>query len=255
MNVLFRSTVKFFLIGFTVVFVLSRTCIADTIITGTVTDKRAGAVRDRVDLKKVMAVIDIDAGQEKDSTTNEPAKRILNNKSIGKLLNTREKPLLILSTSIGTITIELNRPKAPQTVKAIIDYASSGFYDGIVFHRVIKGFMIQGGGFTKDMQQKSTHTSIPNEAWNGLKNVRGTIAMARTRDPHSASSQFFINTANNRSLNFKGKNARGWGYCVFGKVVSGMEVVDAIESVKTTNFRQYTDVPIKPVVIKKAYIR
>lgn len=167
----------------------------------------------------------------------------------------REEPLLVLSTSEGTISIELNEKKAPETVKNIMNYASEGFYDGTIFHRVIKGFMIQGGGFTTNMQKKKTNAPIKNEADNGLKNLRGTVAMARTKDPHSASSQFFINTGDNDFLDFKSKNKKGWGYCVFGKVIDGMEVVDAIELVKTTNVLKYRDVPVKPVIIRKVYIK
>ena len=136
-----------------------------------------------------------------------------------------------LETSHGIITIELDEKAAPLTCQNFLNYVNDGFYDGTIFHRVIKGFMIQGGGLTADMQKKATKDSIGNEADNGLKNKRGTIAMARTREPHSATAQFFINTVDNFSLDHKGKTPQGWGYCVFGKVVDGMEVVDAIEGV------------------------
>ena len=165
-----------------------------------------------------------------------------------------ELPKVRLETSLGTIIIELNTPAAPKTVKNFLSYVDDGFYSNTIFHRVIKGFMIQGGGFTENMQQKSAKANITNEADNGLQNLRGTIAMARTNAPHSASSQFFINTVNNTSLNFKAKTGRGWGYCVFGKVVDGMDVVDAIEKQPTTVKNPYRDVPVTPVIIKNAVV-
>lgn len=148
----------------------------------------------------------------------------------------------------------MNAEAAPGTVKNFIDYARSGFYDKTIFHRVIKGFMIQGGGMTDDLQKKETKPPIKNEADNGLKNLPGTIAMARTPDPHSASSQFFINAVDNQSLNFRNKSHRGWGYCVFGKVIRGMEVVRAIENVETTTRGEFSDVPVSTVIIKKVVI-
>jgi cyclophilin family peptidyl-prolyl cis-trans isomerase len=157
-------------------------------------------------------------------------------------------------TSLGTIILELDGAKAPKTVANILDYVKSGFYDGTIFHRVIPGFMAQGGGFTPDMNEKATKPPIPNEADNGLKNLRGTIAMARTPDPNSASSQFFINLVNNAPLDFRSKDPDGWGYCVFGKVVKGMEVVDAMAKAPTTNKGPYGDVPVTPIIIKKASI-
>jgi cyclophilin family peptidyl-prolyl cis-trans isomerase len=163
-----------------------------------------------------------------------------------------ENPKVMLETTLGDITIELNPDKAPVTVKNFLDYVDSGFYDGTIFHRVIKGFMIQGGGLTESMQEKTNKEAITNEADNGLKNNRGTIAMARTGYPHSATSQFFINTVDNAFLNFRSKNAEGYGYCVFGKVVNGMDVVDAIEKVQTANRGGHQDVPMNPVIIKKA---
>lgn len=163
-----------------------------------------------------------------------------------------EALLVRLETSRGDIVLELDRTKAPKTVENFLSLINSGFYDGTIFHRVIKGFMIQGGGLTEDMRQKPTGEPIPNEAENGLKNLRGTVAMARTQDPHSATSQFFINTADNAFLNFSGKTLNGWGYCVFGRVVEGMEVVDAIESFPTTSKGMYRDVPVAPIVIRKA---
>ncbi len=164
-------------------------------------------------------------------------------------------PRVLLETSKGNIVLELNAGKAPKTVKNFLDYVKAGHYNGTIFHRVIPGFMIQGGGFTADMTEKPTRPPIQNEADNGLKNERGTIAMARTPDPNSASSQFFINVADNSSLNFKGKTQQGWGYAVFGKVVEGMAVADAIVSVPTTTKGPYGDVPIQPIVLKKASIQ
>lgn len=161
-------------------------------------------------------------------------------------------PLVRMETNHGVITLELHPQAAPQTVKNFIQYVQDGFYNGTIFHRVIKGFMIQGGGLTANMQKKKTLAPIPNEADSGLKNRRGTIAMARTMNPHSATSQFFINTVDNPFLDHKGKNPKGWGYCVFGKVVDGMDVVDAIERVSTTVKTGRRDVPITPVIIKRA---
>lgn len=157
-----------------------------------------------------------------------------------------------METSMGEVLLELYPEKAPETVKNFLYYTNAGSYDGTIFHRVIKGFMNQGGGFTKDFAKVSTNKPIPNEAFNGLKNLRGTIAMARTGAPHSATNQFFINTANNTPLDHTGKNMRGWGYAVFGKVVSGMDVMDKIANVKTGAggpFRQ--DTPKEQIIILK----
>ena len=167
---------------------------------------------------------------------------------------TSSKLRVLLETSKGVITLELDSKAAPKSVENFLGYVRDGFYDGTIFHRVIKGFMIQGGGFTEDMQQKSTHAPIANEADNGLQNKRGTVAMARTMDPHSATAQFFINTVDNTFLDHKGKTANGWGYCVFGKVVEGMNVVDAIESVSTTSKAGQRDVPATPVTIERAIV-
>jgi cyclophilin family peptidyl-prolyl cis-trans isomerase len=166
----------------------------------------------------------------------------------------KSNPRVALDTSKGKIVIELYPDKAPKSVDNFLQYVRSGFYDGVIFHRVIPGFMIQGGGFTADMSQKPTKGSIQNEADNGLRNERGTIAMARTGDPHSASAQWFINVADNRSLDHKGKTQQGWGYAVFGKVVEGMDVADAIVGVRTTQKGPYGDVPVEPIVIKKATV-
>ena len=152
----------------------------------------------------------------------------------------------------GVITLELDAEKAPKTTENFLAYVNKGHYDGTIFHRVIKNFMVQGGGFTPDMQQKDTKAPIDNEAKNGLKNDAYTIAMARTGDPHSATAQFFINTVNNDFLNHTSPTAQGWGYAVFGKVVKGQEVVDAMKKVRTTRKGYHDDVPFDAVVIDKA---
>ncbi|HZX32340.1 MAG TPA: peptidylprolyl isomerase [Rhodocyclaceae bacterium] len=159
-----------------------------------------------------------------------------------------------LQTNLGTITLELDAEKAPKTVENFLAYVKAGHYDNTVFHRVIKNFMIQGGGFEPDMNQKPTNTPIENEAANGLKNKRGTIAMARTNDPHSATAQFFINVVDNDFLDFKAPSGSGWGYCVFGQVVEGLDVVDKIKAVRTGNKGFHQDVPVEDVVIEKAEI-
>ena len=159
-----------------------------------------------------------------------------------------------IETSMGNIVLELYPDKAPKTVGNFMSYVKSGHYDGTIFHRVIPRFMIQGGGFTPDMRQKPSGKPIVNEADNGLKNARGTIAMARTQDPHSATAQFFINVIDNDYLNHRGKNARGWGYAVFGRVIEGMDVVDTISKVKTGTKGMYRDVPVDPVVIDKVTV-
>ena len=157
-----------------------------------------------------------------------------------------------LHTNFGEIVLELNVEKAPVTVANFLQYVESGFYDNTIFHRVIDGFMIQGGGFDVDMSQKQTQPNIKNEANNGLQNKKYTIAMARTPNPDSASSQFFINTADNDFLNFSAPTSQGWGYCVFGKVTAGTEVVDKIGKVKTGNRNGHQDVPQENVVIERA---
>jgi len=162
--------------------------------------------------------------------------------------------MIILQTNHGDIKIELDFEKAPNTAANFKQYVEEGFYDGTIFHRVIDGFMIQGGGFTPGMQQKATRDPIECEADNGLKNELGTLAMARTMDPHSASSQFFINVKNNEFLNHSSKTAQGWGYAVFGKVVDGMDTVNAIKGVSTTMAAGHQDVPAEDVVIEKAYV-
>lgn len=157
-----------------------------------------------------------------------------------------------LHTTAGVIRLELDDQKAPATVENFLSYVREGHYDGTVFHRVIKGFMVQGGGFESGMKQKPTREPIANEANNGLKNDHYTVAMARTSAPHSASAQFFINTTDNDFLNFKSETSSGWGYAVFGKVVAGTEVVDQIEKVKTGNKGGHGDVPLEDVMITKA---
>lgn len=159
-----------------------------------------------------------------------------------------------LTTSLGPITIELNAEKAPKTVENFIAYVESGHYDGTIFHRVIEDFMVQGGGMDKEMNSKSTNASIQNEANNGLKNEYGTIAMARTADPHSASAQFFINTSDNGFLDFTSETQDGWGYCVFGEVVEGIEVVTNIEEKPTTTRDGQQDVPEEIIEIEKAVL-
>ena len=158
--------------------------------------------------------------------------------------------MIRLKTSLGDITVELDEVAAPNTCENFRQYVSDGFYDGTIFHRVINGFMIQGGGFMADMMQKATRDPIENEAKNGLSNLTGTIAMARTMQPHSATAQFFINVSDNGFLDHPGQD--GWGYCVFGRVVDGMDVVNRIKQVATTTRAGHQDVPVEPVVIEKA---
>ncbi len=161
-------------------------------------------------------------------------------------------PRVLIEPSKGNITVEVFPAQAPQSVGNFLNYVKTGFYNGLVFHRVIPGFMIQTGGMTPDMAEKPKNASIQNEADNGLKNLRGTLAMARTGEPHSASSQFFINVADNAFLNHRGKSFEGWGYAVFGQVIDGMDVVDAIVAVPRGNRGPHGDVPIEPIVIQRA---
>ena len=162
--------------------------------------------------------------------------------------------MIRMQTNHGTIVLELDAQKAPKTVANFLAYAKEGFYDGTIFHRVIAGFMIQGGGFSPGMKQKPTRAPIENEAVNGLRNNRGTIAMARTNDPHSASSQFFINLVDSDFLNFTAPTPRGWGYCVFGCVVEGMDVVDKIKATATGSRAGHQDVPVDDVVIERVEV-
>jgi peptidyl-prolyl cis-trans isomerase B (cyclophilin B) len=162
--------------------------------------------------------------------------------------------MITLHTNFGDIEIELNTEKAPKTCANFLEYCNSGFYEGTIFHRVINDFMVQGGGFDENMKQKTGNAPIENEADNGLKNELGTLAMARTMDPHSASSQFFINVKDNGFLNHSGKNANGWGYAVFAKVTNGMDVVNKIKAVKTGSNGMHQDVPQDPVIIEKVTV-
>ncbi|WP_084657390.1 peptidylprolyl isomerase [Hydrogenovibrio kuenenii] len=166
--------------------------------------------------------------------------------------NTKANPQVLIKTNYGDITLELYPDKAPKSVANFLRYVNEHFYDGTIFHRVIPSFMIQGGGFTPDLQKKPTHAPIPNEADNGLRNRIGTVAMARTNDPNSATAQFFINVAQNTFLDFREKTARAWGYAVFGRVIKGMKVVNHIRLVKTGFKNGMGDVPLQPVVIIKA---
>ncbi|MDO4699674.1 MAG: peptidylprolyl isomerase [Moraxella sp.] len=165
-----------------------------------------------------------------------------------------DMPVVEFDTTHGQIVIELNAEKAPVTVANFLDYVQSGHYDGTIFHRVIDGFMIQGGGMDADMNEKRTGTPIKNEADNGLKNDVGTIAMARTSDPHSATAQFFINVKNNDFLNYSSPTPQGWGYAVFGKVTDGMDVVNQIKAVPTGRYGYHSDVPREPIVINSAKV-
>lgn len=162
--------------------------------------------------------------------------------------------MITLHTNHGDIVIELDFDKAPKTAANFKQYAEEGFYNGTIFHRVIDGFMVQGGGMTEDLEQKKTRAAIENEADNGLKNTVGTLAMARTNDPHSATAQFFINVKDNSFLNHSSKSSQGWGYCVFGKVTDGMDVVNKIKGVKTGNKGHYQDVPTEAVIIEKVTV-
>ena len=161
---------------------------------------------------------------------------------------------ILMTTNKGPITIELDSAAAPETVENFLQYVRDGFYDGTIFHRVIDGFMIQGGGFDANMRQKATRAPVRNEANNGLKNATGTIAMARTNDPHSATAQFFINVNDNAFLDHQNQTPSGWGYCVFGRVTDGMDVVNAIKDVKTTSHGPHRDVPAETIVIETAVV-
>lgn len=173
-------------------------------------------------------------------------------KSSGEKAKMSANPVIKIETSMGTMMLELDAEKAPNTAANFVAYVEDGFFDGLIFHRVIPGFMVQGGGMNPDMSEKADKRApIKNEANNGLKNDRGTVAMARTGDPHSASSQFFINLKDNDFLNFTSESQAGWGYAVFGKVTEGLEVIDAIEKVKTGNHGGHGDVPLEAVTITK----
>lgn len=169
-----------------------------------------------------------------------------------KLPNSTKNPVVLFKTTQGDIKVELYADKAPETVKNVLQYVNEGFYNHTIFHRVIDGFMIQGGGFTADMQQKPVHAPIKNEADNGLVNKRGSLAMARTSDINSATAQFYINVVDNSMLNFRGKTSRDYGYCVFGQVIDGMDVVDKIRKVKTATKGPFENVPVEKVEIIEA---
>jgi len=175
--------------------------------------------------------------------------------AIGAFAQKGKNPTVVIETSEGAITVELFQDKAPKSVENFLEYAKSGFYKDTIFHRVIRGFMIQGGGFTADMQRKSTRSPITNEATNGISNARGTLAMARTNDVNSATSQFFINTVDNTGLNHRGKTPDAYGYAVFGKVTKGMDIVDKIESASTGPKGAYENVPLRPIVIKDVVVQ
>ena len=162
--------------------------------------------------------------------------------------------MVVLHTNFGDITINMYKTEAPNTVKNFLQYANAGFYDGTIFHRVIDGFMVQGGGFEPGMTQKEVHVPIQNEANNGLSNKKGTLAMARTPDPHSATAQFFINVNDNDFLNFSSETSQGWGYCVFAEVVEGMDVVEKIKAVATGSSGFHQDVPLDDVIIKSVTV-
>jgi len=179
---------------------------------------------------------------------------LLNLLNIGVNAEMTTNTIISIKTTSGDIKIELFDDKAPKTSQNFKEYIKSGYFNDTIFHRVIKDFMIQGGGFTLDMQQKETLSPIKNEANNMVMNERGTIAMARTNDPHSASAQFFINLKDNNFLNFKDETIQGWGYCVFGKVLEGMETVDEIAKVKTGSYGPHQDVPNEPIIIKEIII-
>lgn len=163
--------------------------------------------------------------------------------------------MILMKTNMGDITIELETEKAPVTSANFIEYVKAGNYDGTIFHRVINGFMVQGGGFDEKMTQKPTRAAIKNEANNGLKNTVGTLAMARTNDPHSATTQFFINVSDNAFLNFSGENSQGWGYAVFARVVEGMDIVNQMKAVKTSSAGGHQDVPVTPIVIESVTVQ
>ncbi len=182
--------------------------------------------------------------------TTPPPAPVAETKSSGDKMSAN--PVIKIETSMGTVMLELDAEKAPNTAANFVAYVEDGFFDGLIFHRVIPGFMVQGGGMNPDMSEKADkRTPIKNEATNGLKNDRGTVAMARTGDPHSASSQFFVNLKDNDFLNFTSETQAGWGYAVFGKVTEGLEVIDAIEKVKTGNHGGHGDVPLEAVTITK----
>jgi peptidyl-prolyl cis-trans isomerase B (cyclophilin B) len=201
----------------------------------------------------LVLITGVAACAKKEASVNlqQPAKQIVNSKNI---IAGEDKMYVLLKTNKGNIVLELDAKKAPGTVENFVRYVKEEQYKGTVFHRVIKNFMIQGGGMDADMQERVTRAPVMNEANNGLENNKYTVAMARTSDPHSATAQFFINTNDNDFLNFKSETAQGWGYAVFGKVISGQDVVDAIESSSTTRRFPHENVPVDPVIIENAEV-
>jgi len=200
-----------------------------------------------VSLAAVLSLVLLSAGCKPDSPTAQPPKET----AVTPEAQPQGNPVVVIDTSEGPIKAELFADKAPISVANFLKYADEKFYDGTIFHRVMKDFMIQGGGFTPDLRQKATHAPIKNEAANGLKNQRGTLAMARTKAVDSAAAQFFINVVDNDSLNYRAPNQDGFGYCVFGQVIEGMNIVDRIRAVPTRTLRpQVEDVPVTPVLIK-----
>lgn len=198
-------------------------------------------------LWSLFVALSLVSGCSKSTLISEPATQ-------SPKLTKESKTMIVMKTTAGEIKLELDAENAPQTVANFLSYVESGHYKDTIFHRVIKNFMIQGGGFTAEMTQKPAPNTVDNEANNGLKNEVGTIAMARTMDPHSASAQFFINTKDNDFLNFSAPTPQGWGYCVFGKVVEGMDVVRAIEGVETGRSGPHSDVPRDPIVITECVV-
>lgn len=215
----------------------------------------------KVEKVEAVATEAVKATNEAKAATKEVAKKVESEKTVSTKTESEKtksgdkmsaNPVIKMETSKGTITIELDVAKAPDTVANFVAYVEDGFYDGLIFHRVIPGFMVQGGGMNPDMSEKPNKAAVKNEASNGLKNDRGTLAMARTNDPHSATSQFFVNLKDNDFLNFTSETPAGWGYTVFGKVTEGIEVIDEIEKVKTGNHGHHGDVPLEAVTITKA---
>ncbi len=206
--------------------------------------------KDAPDPKEATKESNVDASSKSDKKTTPKKGATVSVQSTDKAKVNETKPILVMETSMGKVEIELDGEKAPISTKNFLRYADENFYAGTIFHRVIKDFMIQGGGFTKDMSQKPVHESIKNEAANGLKNTRGTLAMARTSVVDSATAQFFINTVDNAFLNYSSPDPRGYGYAVFGHVTSGMDIVDKIRAAATTTKSGMGDVPVESIEIK-----
>ncbi len=218
-------------------------------------DSQAAAIQKNV--RDIKADLLRQAQGAVDKTGQQPSRNVADARSRLRqgIVPVAKPTQVVIKTNVGDIEVELNPEKAPNSVRNFLQYVNANFYDGTIFHRVIRGFMIQGGGFTKEMDQKRTQAPIAIESGNGLKNDRGTVAMARTNDPHSATSQFFINTRDNAFLNYSAPTAQGYGYTVFGKVIKGMEVVDQIESAKTGFQGPMGDVPVTPIIIEKISVK